>query len=76
MKNLSLKLEDNIFIETEDIVSKVKKSRNRYINDAIEFYNKVNRRKLLSKKLNKESKLVAEDSLEVLAEFERFERED
>jgi len=76
MKNLSLKLEDNIFIETEDIVSKVKKSRNRYINDAIEFYNKVNRRKLLSKKLNTESKLVAEDSLEVLAEFERFERED
>lgn len=31
MKTLTLKLEDNIFQETEDVLSKVKKSRNRYI---------------------------------------------
>ncbi|MCS4435304.1 hypothetical protein [Aquiflexum gelatinilyticum] len=72
MKNLSLKLEDDIFQETELIISKGKKNRNRYINDAIEFYNRLHKRKLLSEQLSKESKIVAQDSLEVLAEFEKL----
>ena len=76
MKNLSLKLEDDIFQETEKIVTKVKKNRNRYINEAIEFYNRLHRRRLLSKQLSKESKIVAKDSLEVLAEFEKLSDED
>jgi hypothetical protein len=75
MKNLSLKLEDNIFLETEKIVARVKKNRNRYINEAIEFYNILHKRRLLSKQLSKESKLVSEDSLKVLAEFERLNDE-
>lgn len=75
MKNLSLKLEDDIFLETEKIVKKVKKNRNRYINEAIEFYNKLHKRRLLAKQLSKESKLVAEDSLKVLAEFEKLNDE-
>lgn len=72
MKNLSLKLEDDIFQETEKIVTKVKKSRNRYINEAIQFYNRLHKRKLLSKQLSKESKIVSKDSLEILAEFEKL----
>jgi hypothetical protein len=76
MKNLSLKLEDDIFEETEKILSKVKKNRNRYINEAIEFYNRLHKRRLLSKQLSKESKIVAKDSLEVLAEFEKLHEED
>jgi hypothetical protein len=75
MKNLSLKLEDDIFQETEKIVIKVKKNRNRYINEAIEFYNRLHRRRLLSKQLSKESKIVAKDSLEILAEFEKLSDE-
>jgi hypothetical protein len=70
MKNISLKLEDNIFQETEDILAKVQKNRNRYINEALEFYNKVQKRRLLAKQLEKESNLVAAESLAVLAEFE------
>jgi predicted transcriptional regulator len=76
MKNLSLKLEDDIFQETEKIVAKVKKNRNRYINEAIEFYNKLHRRRLLSKQLSKESKIVSNDSMEILAEFERLNDEE
>jgi metal-responsive CopG/Arc/MetJ family transcriptional regulator len=76
LKNLSLKLEDDIFRETEKIVSKVKKSRNRYINDAIALYNQLYKRRLLSKQLCAESRAVAKDSLEVLAEFEKLNRED
>ena len=76
MKNLSLKLEEEIFMETEIILGKVNKNRNRYINEAIEFYNKLYRRKLLASQLRKESGLVAKDSLEVLKEFEAFINED
>jgi hypothetical protein len=75
MKNLSLKLEDNIFLETEKIVIKVKKNRNRYINEAIELYNRLHKRRLLSKQLGMESKLVSEDSMQVLAEFEKLNDE-
>lgn len=76
MKTLSLKLEDNIFNETEDVLSKVKKSRNRYINEAVDYYNRINKRTLISKKLARESKLVRKESLSVLAEFESLHDED
>lgn len=72
MKNLSLKLEDNIFQETEKIVTKVKKNRNRYINEAIELYNRLHKRRILSKQLSKESKMVSRDSMQILAEFEKM----
>jgi hypothetical protein len=75
MKTLSLKLDDNIFDETEDVVIKLKKSRNRYINEAVDYYNRINRRSLISKKLTKESKIVKRESLAVLAEFETLQDE-
>lgn len=73
MKNLSLKLRDDIFKETERIIAKAHKTRNAYINDALDFYNKINERKLLKEKLKKESRLVSKSSMEVLEEFEFME---
>lgn len=73
MKNLSLKVRDDIFDETERIIAKAHRTRNAYINDALDFYNKVNKRKLLKEKLKIESRLVKGSSLEVLEEFERME---
>ncbi|MDA8089244.1 MAG: hypothetical protein M0Z61_03320 [Nitrospiraceae bacterium] len=73
MKNLSLKLRDDIFEETERIIAKAHKTRNAYINDALDFYNKINERKLLKEKLKKESRLVSKSSMEVLEEFEFME---
>ena len=70
MKTLSLKLDDAVFSETESVVNQIHKTRNRYINEAIDFYNKVQKRKLLASKLEKESKLVKKESLKVLNEFE------
>jgi len=75
MKTLSLKLDDNIFNETEVVLAKVKKSRNRYINEAVDYYNRINRRSLIAKKLVKESRLVKKESLAVLAEFETLQDE-
>lgn len=73
MKTLSLKLDDEVFQETEDVLAKIKKPRNRYINEAIDYYNQLKRKELLAKQLEKESRLVAEESLKVLAEFESLE---
>jgi hypothetical protein len=42
MKTISLKIDDLIFGETEKIVALIKKPRNRYINETIEYYNKEN----------------------------------
>jgi hypothetical protein len=76
MKNLSLKMDDDIFREMERNITRIRKNRNRYINEAVQFYNMVQNRKLLSKQLSKESKLVKQESMKVLAEFENLENED
>jgi len=76
MKNISLKLDDVVFGETEKILSRIKKSRNRYINEALEFYNRFQKRVILEKKLKKESDLVKSDSLTVLKEFENIDYAD
>ena len=75
MKTLSLKLDETVFSETEQVLQHVKKSRNRYINDALEFYNKIQKRKLIASKLEKESKLLKDESLLVLHEFEVLDYE-
>ena len=72
MKTLSLKLDDSIFQETEKLVKENKQTRNRYINEALDYYNKIQNRKILARKLETESKLVREESLIVLQEFEKL----
>lgn len=76
MKTLSLKLDDQIFDEAEEITSKLKLARNRYINEAVKIYNLFNKRKLLKKQLAKESKLTSKDSMDILREFEKLIDED
>ena len=73
MKNISLKIDDSIFGDTEKILSKIKKPRNRYINEAIDYYNKLQKRFILERSLKKESVLVREDSMNVLREFEEID---
>ena len=72
MKTVSLKIDESIFGETEKILELMKKPRNRYINEAIDYYNKLQKRIILEKKLKKESELVKSDSLTVLKEFEEL----
>jgi hypothetical protein len=76
MKTVSLKIEETIFEETEKILAKIKKPRNRYINEALAFYNKQYQRNLLEKKLKIESEIVAEDSMNVLRDFEEIDHVD
>lgn len=74
-KVLSLKLKDEIFREAEEILRQNKRPRNAYLNEAINFYNKLWKRKLLKRVLARDSALVAGDSLEVLNCFEQIEDE-
>lgn len=76
MKTISLKIDDDIFSETEEILAKVKKSRNRYINEALMHYNHMLSRIIIKKKLRKESELISEDSMKVLRDFEDIDYED
>jgi len=69
MKTVSLKIDDAIFSETEEILARIKKPRNRYINEALGYYNRIQKRKILESKLRKESALVKEESISVLNEF-------
>lgn len=73
MKTLSLKLDESVFNETEQVLLRLKKPRNRYINEALSFYNQLHKKKILSRKLELESKLVQNESMKVLAEFENIE---
>ena len=73
MKTISLKIDDYIFGETEKILSKMKKPRNRYINEAIDYYNQFQRRLIIEQKLKIESELVKDDSMSVLKGFEEID---
>ena len=73
MKVLSLKLKEDIFEEVERVIRKSHISRNAYINDALHFYNMLNKRKLLKQRLKQESQAVRSVSLEVLREMEKME---
>ena len=75
MKTVLLKLDDSIFVETENILSRIQmpRNRNRYINEAVEYYNKFQKRQILEKRLQSESALVMKESMNVLKEFEEVE---
>lgn len=73
MKNLSLKLDEKTFDETERIINEIKVNRNRYINKAIAFFNELQKKKILGRQLETESKLVQQESMRVLAEFEKLD---
>lgn len=76
MKTLSLKLDNIVYEETEELLEKLKKPRNRYINEALQYYNRIQKRKIISELLVLESKLVSEESINVLNEFENLDEYD
>jgi hypothetical protein len=70
MKTISLKIDDPIFRETEEILFRIKKTRNRYINEALDYYNRYQKRLMTEKKLEKESGMIRDESMSVLRDFE------
>ena len=73
MKTISLKLDESIFEDTEKILEKIKKPRNRYINEALRYYNRLHKRELLAKRFAYESNLVRAESMKVMEDFDHLE---
>lgn len=69
-KAISLKIEDQIFDKTEELISGLKISRNKYINDALENYNRMKKMEKVNALLVKASILVRDNSIEVMQDFE------
>lgn len=75
MKSLTLRIDDTTLSETSKILAELKKARNKYIIEALNYYNKKQKADLLAKELERESILVSDESLKVLHEFESLEDE-
>ena len=73
MKTISLKLDESIFHDTENLLGSINLSRNRYINEAIMYYNNIQRKLRLEKILAAESKACEQSSKEMLSEFEMID---
>ncbi|SMO91210.1 hypothetical protein [Gracilimonas mengyeensis] len=73
MKTISFQIDEKTLVETEKILSQKNTSRNKYISEAIRAYNSKQKREDLKQQLKNESKLVKEESLTVLKEFETIE---
>jgi len=72
-KVISLKIEEKILQDADNMVSKLGISRNKYINEAIEAYSKAKKRAAMEEQIKKEVALIRESSMEVLTEFEALE---
>ncbi len=73
MKAVPLKLDDALFREVEELSKALQTPRNRYINKALEYYNRMMKREILARQLAEESVLCREESMKVLGEFEQLE---
>ena len=73
MPGISLKIDDKILSEADNLWKEGQKSRNSYFIDAIAYYNSIKKKELLAKQIAKESELVRASSKEVLSEMEKLE---
>lgn len=74
MKAISLKIDDPIFVETEKILSITKKPRNRYVNEAIAYYNKVQKRKIVEQKLAMEYRMMKAEMMAIPKEADHLKQ--
>jgi len=78
MKSILLKLDDNLFAETDERVKAEKTSRSNYIKKAIEQYNEWQKRKALEEQIAKEVTLLKkfDPDKELKQEFETASLQD
>ena len=69
-KALSLKMDEKIFRDAEALIKKIKVPRNAYINHAVAFYTRCQKRRLVKMQLRKDVDLLNADTREVINSFE------
>lgn len=70
---LSLKMDEEIFRETEGLLKKIHLPRNAYINRAVAFYNRCQKRLLTKKKIQKDVAFLKDDTRQFIESFELLE---
>lgn len=70
---LSLKMDDRIFEDAEKVIRKIHVPRNAYINQAVDFYTRLQKRLLTKKKLANDVSLLRQDTRDFLKSFELLE---
>ena len=72
MKSILLKLDDDLFAETEEQVKELKTSRSNYLKTALKAYNNLIKRKRLETQIKKEIALLKENNFdqELLNDFD------
>lgn len=73
MKTIRVKIKDDNYQAIEKMLEKIDKSRIDYLSDAIDFYNKYQRRLWLEKQFALDVSLIGESSMEVLREMENLD---
>ncbi len=66
-------MEDRIFEETGHVLKKIHLPRNAYINQAVDFYNRCQKRLLTKKKLQKDVQVLKDDTRKFIKSFELLE---
>lgn len=72
-KLISVKIDEKVLEEIDEMVKNLNISRNKFVNEAILEYTKMKKRAALKEQIRKEIGLIRESSLEVLKEFEALE---
>lgn len=72
-KLISVKLDEKILAETDEMVEKLGISRNKFVNEAIAEYTRIKKRAELEAQIRKEIESIRESSMEVLEEFEALD---
>lgn len=72
-KLISVKMDENILKETDDMVKKLGISRNKYVNEAVAEYTRAKKKADIEAQIKNEIEVIRESSMEVLKEFEALE---
>jgi hypothetical protein len=72
-KLISLKIDEKILLHAETVIEQLGVSRYMFTNNAVAAITKAQKRAELDKQLKREPKIIQENSMEVLADFEVLE---
>ena len=66
-------MDDRIFQETEKVVHRMHVPRNAYINEAVDFYNRRQKRQVIRKQLGRDVRNLKKQTRETIKSFELLE---
>lgn len=69
-KSIALKIDAVVLAEADELLKTDQRSRNRYINEAVAYYNRMVKRARIREQLQRESKIVNNESVAMARNLE------